>query len=313
MSSTTAQPALSVVIPTDTAKTLEPVVERLAAQTVADVVELVVVCPSAKRLGPLEGTGRLGAVQVCEHPLLPLGEARAAGVAAAAAPLVAIGETHAYPSADWAELLLRAFEDPWGIVVPAIRNGNPGGGVTSWSGFLIDYGRWATGHPAGEVADPPIYNAAFRRAPLLELAGRLGRLLEPGSTLVRELAAGGHRTYHEAEAHIEHLNISRARDWLYERYLGGRLLAAARRERWPRRRTLVYLAGSPLVPLVRIARSRPAFVEASRRSMVPLGTRPAAMLALVAWGLGEAAGYAFGGGRAEERMLEYELHKARWA
>ena len=56
-----------------------------------------------------------------------LPEARAAGVRAASAPIVFIGETHSYPQPGWAEALLTAFEGPWAAVVPAIGNANPNG------------------------------------------------------------------------------------------------------------------------------------------------------------------------------------------
>ena len=49
-----------------------------------------------------------------------LAPARAAGVRAASAPIVFIGETHIYPQPGWADALLAAFEEPWTAIVPAI-------------------------------------------------------------------------------------------------------------------------------------------------------------------------------------------------
>ena len=119
-------PRLSFVVPTDSFATIADVAERLAAQSVAEDIELVVVCRAASELGEHARVGAVS-VTVVEHPLLPLGEARAAGVRAAAAPVVAIGETHAFPAPGWGEHLIAAHDGPWSAVVPAITNANPDG------------------------------------------------------------------------------------------------------------------------------------------------------------------------------------------
>jgi hypothetical protein len=304
-------PRLSVVVPTDTFDTIRRLIRRLSALTIAGQVELVVVCPDERDLGAID-VGALYSVKIVEHVLLPLGDARAAGVRAADASIVVIGETHAFPTEGWADALVRAHDEPWAIVVPAVVNGNPSGGVTSWSSFLIDYGRWAPGGAAGETSDPPVYNAAFKRDLLLPFGERLGVLLDPGSTLPVELEASGRRAYYEPHAQIEHLNLARWGPWLHERFLGGRMLAGARRARWSRRRTLVYAIGAPLIPFVLVYRTR-AIGRGASAAPAPGRTRAAIVVACVAWAVGEGVGYVTGVGSAELPMLEYELHKARYA
>jgi hypothetical protein len=303
---------LSIVLATDGFASIRHVAAQLVAQTVAADLELVVVCPSAAALGlPESGLDPLGAVRVVEHPLLPLGEARAAGVRAAVAPIVAIAETHAFPAPAWAEHLLEAHSRGWAVVMPSVANANPHRAL-SWSSYLIDYGAWAPGGRAREIQHPPQYHTAVRTALLLELDDRLAELVTPGSTLADELRSRGHRFYHEPRARIEHLNLARRRAWAEERFLGGRLLGAARRDRWPLARTIVYAAGSPLIPFVRFVRTRPALQRAARAGVLPRGTRSAIVLACVVWAAGEVVGYLAGRGNAEARMLEYELHKDRY-
>jgi hypothetical protein len=304
-------PRLSFIVPTNSYATIADVAERLAAQSIAEEIEIVVVCPSASELDGYERVGAMR-VTVVEHPLLPLGEARAAGVRAAAAPVVAIGETHAFPAPGWGEHLIAAHEGPWAAVVPAITNANPEGGAASWSSFLIDYGRWAYGDRAHEIDDPPSYNASFKKNHLMELGDDLGRLLEPGNELPRQLRKRGHRSYYEPKARIEHLNLTRRGDWLYERFLGGRLLGSARRAHWPAARTLLYVVGSPLIPVIGLARARHALAAAGRNGGLPAHTRAAVVLACVLFGAGELVGYVAGRGHAEADMLEYELHKVRY-
>ena len=301
---------LSFVVVTDSFDTIAPLVEHLVAQTIAAEIELVAACPST--IAAPERSVEPLAFKSVLHPLLPLGEARAAAVRASSAPVVAVGETHSFPAPDWAERMLRAHDGPWAAVVPAIENANPEGGVASWSSFLIDYGHFMVGGTGHEVSEPPPYNVVFKREVLLSFGRQLGDLLEPGSALGQELRGQGHHSYYEPRARLDHLNVATRRAWLHERFLGGRLLGARRRGRWPLARTMAYVAGSPLIPLVRLLRTRNALTAATHAGHLPPHTGLAVMLACVLWGFGELVGYVAGGGGAEGEMVEYELHKARY-
>src|SRR5262249_38990288 len=108
------------------------------------------------------------------------------------------------------------------------------------------------------------------------------------------------------------VNLARRTAWLHERFLGGRLLGAARRSAWPMPRTLLYIGGTPLVPLVRYLRTRPAFKRAARSGSLPPHTHLAIVGACIVWAAGELTGYVAGAGDARAAMLEYELHKAQY-
>lgn len=307
------QPRLSVVVLTDSFATIREVVDRLLAQTVADQVELVVVTPS-RHLADLPSTGleRLAGVRVVEHPLLPLGPARAAGVRASRGDVVVLGETHTFAAPQWAERHLAAHEGPWAAVAPGVGNANPGG-AWSWAIFLQDYGRWPPGVPAGEIDEPPTHNTSYKRAPLLALDDSLDELLRRGGDIHAMLRRDGYRLYAEPGARIDHLNVTAPRAWIVERVYAGRLFAAARSEGWPARRRLAYAAASPLIAFVVYARAaRAVGVHASYATM-PRGVRALLGLGSLLWAAGEGLGYASGYGRSEERMLEYEMHKARYA
>ena len=58
------------------------------------------------------------AFRVVEHDPMQLPAARAAGVRAAGAPVVFVGETHTYPHERWAEALIAAHEHAWTAVTP---------------------------------------------------------------------------------------------------------------------------------------------------------------------------------------------------
>lgn len=309
------QPALSVILTTDGFETIRPVVECLRRQTVQHRIELVIVAPPGEALPPEDGgTEGFAAVQVVRVPdVETFGAGRAAGVRAATAPIVVIGETHTYAHPGWAEALIEAHASSWAIVVPGLGNANPSGAL-SWAVFLLDYGRWMAGLPAGETDLAPTHNSCFKREMLLELGPALDTALAHGDEMARYCRSRGHRAYHQPAARIDHLNISQPGPWLEERFLAGLLIGGRRAARWPWRTRLLYFLGSPLIPPLLLFRLRHALRLALRQTRLPAGTVPAILAGLVAWGVGEAWGYLRGARQSETvQMTEYELHKVRYA
>jgi hypothetical protein len=307
-------PRMSYVLVTDGFETIRSVVDRLREQTVRGQLELVLVAPSEEAVatggGEFEGFGSVRVVPV-DAPLA-LGDARAAGVRAASAPVVFIGETHSFPHDRLAEALLEAHDGSWAVVVPGFGNVNPDD-VLSWAGFLSDYGAWVAELPAGEMDYAPIYNASYRRSVLLELGDALGSALSQGDEMLIALREGEHRIYFEPAARIDHLNLSRPTAYVRERYGSGVLIAGERARRWPWRRRLLYLAGAPLLPAVYLSRVVSGVRTVRRSTRLPLGTSAAVLLGCVAKAAGEMTGYALGPRpAAEPRMAEYELHKAAY-
>jgi hypothetical protein len=309
------RPTISVILTTDRYETIRSVVDCLGRQTVTAQVELVILVSDLSSIDPNEaGFNRFAAVRVVEiGPIERFAEARAAGVRAASAPIVVIGETHSYPHPGWAEALVEAHKGPWAIVAPGFGNANPGGAL-SWAIFLLDYGRWLGGLPPGEISMAPTHNAAYKRELLLQLGSGLEAVLAHGDLITEHFDAQGHYRYFEPAARIDHLNISRPGPWLHERFLFGRLIAGRRMQRWPWPKRLMYLVGSPLIPAVVLSRLRKGLNEARRQVRLPAGTFPAIFVAAFVSAIGEAVGYALGAGRhAEQWMTEYELHKVRYA
>ncbi len=303
---------LAVVLATDSDATIRPVINRLRRQTVRDRVEVVLVAPAGagvtRTLGALhEDFARVQLVEV--DSIAPLAAARAAGIRAATAPVVFVGETHTFPHPGWAEALIAAHRGPWAAVAPAFGNANPKGAL-SWAGFLSDYGRWVDGLPAGEIGEVPLYNASYRRAILLELGDRLEPALAHGDELPVGMRARGHRVYFEPAARIDHANVARPAAWLVERFAAGVLIASHRSRTWPLSRRLAYVAGAALIPAVLVWRVLPGVRVTARRHPLPAGTIAAIVAGAIVKAIGELVGYA-GGGTAscEMRMHEYEVHK----
>jgi hypothetical protein len=304
------RPALSVVVPTDRFETARAVVEALSAQTVAERIELVMVVPS-----PGDGNGdpalewmTFHSVRLVEQdPLAPYTEARARGVEAAGADLVAFTETHSFPAPGWAEALIATQRGPWVAVGPEVENENPEP-LVSRVGMLINYGPWAAPAKPGPVEHVPGHNSCYERAALLGYGPRLARMLEAESVLHWDLRRRGRRLYLQPAARVRHRNLGLLRPAIDEHFHGSRSFAAARAAGWAPPRRLVYALACPLLPAIRLARVlRPG--RGRRYARPPLRALPPLLILLAAAAAGELAGYLTGTGNSLDRLTHYEIDK----
>lgn len=305
-------PALSVVLPTDTWETIRTVVERLRRQTVATAIEVVLVVPSEGDAGldRMDRGGFARVVVVAHGSIAPLAGARAAGVRAATAPLVFIGETHSYPHRGWAAAVLAAAErGPYAAIVPAFGNANPGGAL-SWAAFFSDYGAWVEGRPAGEIEDIPTFNSVYRRSTLLELGDRLELALAHGDELNVYLRTRGHRAIFEPAARLDHVNIAQPAAWLWERLICGWMIGGNRGRRWTWMRRIAYAGAWPAIAVVLAARILPIPRPAADGRRAPVGTSLLMVAGTWLKAIGEAIGYLLGPSeRVEIAADELEVHR----
>jgi hypothetical protein len=309
-----AEPLLSFVLVTDTYETIRPVVRALAAQTAAEGLEVVLVGPRATPVRPDPDDIAVFACHrvVAVESILPLAPARAAGVRAATAPLVNVGETHAFHHPGFVAATLAAFEGPWTAVVPGFHNGNPGN-TLSWANFVLDYARWSFALPPAEIDFLPAYNTTFTRAFLLGLGDGLDEVFGIAHDVGVDLHAGGHRVWFEPAAGIAHVNVSRPTTWFRERFLLARSQAATRAAAWTPAWRAAYILGSPLIPVILFARFARGLGVLRRRRRLPRLTLPAAAIGLVVWTLGEVTGFTLGASsRHHLGAEEYEVHKLRY-
>jgi len=313
MTATVSTPHLSVVLATDAYDTIRPVLSALRRQTCAAEIEPIIVLlgrgATAVRSEDLSPFPRAKVVRSVDH----LPEARAAGIRAASAPIVFVGETHTYPQRGWAEALLTAFNGPWAAVVPAIDNANPTG-AASWASYLFDYGTWGPNRQSGEISDPLIYNTAYRREVLLSIGEGLAAALDPsGETLWPLLWSRGHRAALASDARILHLNVGTFRTLIHEKFCVGVVLGTHRSARWSPLRRLLYFVGSPLIPLVlfgRVLRRARYWPSGALRASAIGGV----LIAAIAKAAGEATAYA--GVRvpaAAATLHDMEIRKVQYA
>ena len=308
---------LSIVLATDAYETLRPVIASLRRQVDREHLEVVIIAP-LESLGrvdssQLEGFGAVRVVAVSAPLSLP--RARAAGVRAASAPIVFVGETHCFPEPDMCNRLLAGFTDErCAAVVPAILNANPTTAL-SWASYLTDYGGWGPGRTSGQLEQALKYNGAYRRDVLLELGDRLADLLDANNEeLWPILHRQGYHSRFDRDARANHVNATNLRVMLQIRFFTGALIGAQRARRWTWLRRLMYVVGSPLIPGVLVWRARSNIRFGAPGQRLPLGTTLGISVGALTKAIGEVLGYlGFTPRSAESGLTRNELHKLRYA
>ncbi len=302
-----------VVITPDTYATVRKTIRHLRVQNVCQQLELVIVAPKASDLSLAEsavnGFNGYKIVEV-EH-MRSTARARAAGVLAATAPIVAFAEDHAFPGPGWAESFIQRHREGWAAVGPVIANANPRS-ATSWANLLIEYAPWLEGAPGGQREHLPGHNSSYKRELLLAYGEELESMLDAESVLQWDLRARGHRLYLEPKARTFHQNFSVHASSLPLRFNGGRLFASARARPWPAWRRAMFTVAAPLIPAVRFLRiTRALFAPGRPRRLLPR-VLPALAVGLVFDGAGEMIGYALGPGSAMVKLSDMEFHRERY-
>ncbi len=309
------EPALSVILTTRGG--WEPVARTLrylGEQTISERIELVLVLlDGAPPQGePPEADGRLAGHRFVPAPeARSVAEANSAGVRHARAPIVALGEDHAFPEPGWAEALVARHEEPWAVVGPVVRNANPDT-IVSWADYVLSYAPFAVGQPGGDVATAPGHNSSYKRAILERQGEDLSGALAAEWVFHMRLREEGERVYLEPRAVIAHVNFSRLRPFVVHAFRGGRSHAATRALSWSAARRLVYSLGCAVLPALRLYRVSRTLPRELRR-LVPALAIPVALAGLVVDAAGQAVGFARSDpAHIHGDLLALELERVRY-
>ncbi|MGH7232202.1 MAG: glycosyltransferase family 2 protein [Nitrospiraceae bacterium] len=306
-------PDLSVILVTpDCYETIRRTVKHLRAQAACDRLEVVIVtsAPDMLNLDETEMSRFLAYQVVSIDRIHSIASANAAGVRRARAPVVALGEDHAFPAPGWADALLAAHRRPWAVVGPAIRNANPDS-VVSWADLLIAYAPWVHPAPAGPRDHLPGHNSSYKRDILLSYGSDMETMLDAESVLHWDLRAKGHQLYLEPDAQIFHMNFGRLASWLPAQYYSGRVFAASRAQGWRPLQRLLYALAGPLIPMIRFRRILSQVRQSACWKQLPRGVMPLLGLGLVVSACGEMIGYVAGVGQSKPKLAAFEFHRVR--
>jgi hypothetical protein len=307
----TREPRLSVYsIGSRSAADCSLVVSEMLRQTVRDDIELIIVTPDAAGLDPT----LLGPFACWRILLVPevseCGPAMAAAVRAARAPWVVYAEEHSYFAEDWAERLLAAHDRGYQAVGFAMANANPQR-LVSWAHLYGQFSGVVEPAEAGERDFLAGHHVSYGRDFFLEnYADTLVAAMEDESALFIDLRARGVPMYLAGDALSRHINISRLTSYLAMDYVGQRSFAGTRAllGRWSLLRRLVYAAGMPLAPLVRMRRILRDVRRTSREQLLPQILAPIGA-ALVCGMVGEMVGYIAGPGSSARQKVDKELQR----
>ncbi len=305
-------PEMSVVIVTpDDYRVIKRTIRFLRGQTVRDRLELVIGAPSRTKLdlveSDLDGFHSYKIVEVGEVRILT--DAKVATVAAASAPIVAFAEDHCYPEPGWAEALIVAHRGEHAAVGPLMKNANPATSL-SWAGLFLHYGCCIRPDRSGRCTNLPWHNTSYKRRLLLEYGSELSSMLIVEGILFDDLRAKGHTIHFEPAAQTNHMNISILSSWVRHAFWGGRLFGAMRasKSKWPLWKRLIYIAGSPLIPVMRLYKTVCTAQEIGKGALLPGMIFPV-LAGLLPHVVGEVAGYALGAGPAAERYSYFEMKR----
>ena len=221
---------------------------------------------------------------------------RAAGIASATSPIVAMTTEGSAPGAGWYAALLRAHADRPDAVGGAIENGSTGR-LIDWAVFLCEYGRYMTPLPPEPRSDLPGQNVSYSRAALASI----GDLVERGTWEPLwhwRLAAGGARLVRDGSLVVILRKRFTFSGFVRERFDYGRSFAAQRTADAPAARRALFAAGCLVLPLVVLARMLRDLLPKRRHRSELLRSLPYLAIFACVWAAGEAVGYAAGAGHA---------------
>lgn len=303
---------MSVVIFTpDSYRIIRRTIKYLSAQTVKNRLEILIGAPSRENLDLIEADlAEFHSYKVIEvGEIRTMTDAKVAVVAHASAPIVAFAEDHCFPEPKWAEALIASHDKGYAAVGPLMKNANPATSL-SWAGFLLHYGCCVQPTFSEECTNLPWHNTSYKRELLLEYGYGLASMLIVEGILFDDLRAKGHTLHFEPSAQTNHVNISILPSWVRHAFWGGRLFGAmrAQKKHWSFWRRLIYIAGAPLIPIIRLERTVKRIREVGEASRL-WKIIPAVLAGLLPHATGEAVGYAFGLGHAAEHYSVLEMKR----
>lgn len=309
------QPELSVVIVIGDPGTrggLERTMQSLLAQCKFPSMEVVIVDCSQPGSPPLKGSDHENVTTVkMPRNTTTMAEARAEGVRAAKAPIVAFLDEHSFALAGWAEALIEAHQGTWAGVGGEIYNMSSAIGASDPI-YLMGHGRWLPPAKRGEVDLLPSHDTCYKRKILMEYDEDLALLLMAEPVLMWKLRQDGHKLFLEPRVKSAHGYTVNPLT-LVAFYTWNRCFAYARAEAfdWPAWKRVVHALATPIVPLARSFQLFRLLTKSPARLWVFATGLPFILLAQYGAAVGEAMGFLFGKGKAEILFTQSHLRGLR--
>lgn len=305
--------SLSVVIVVgDCTDRVDRILAKLAMQSVADQMEIIMLDAAEDRTPKLHIPSELEVRCIKVDRSMVLGKARFEGTRCAKAPIVAYLEDHCYPLPGWAEALIESHQGPWTAVGYSFTNASPDTYLNR-STFFAEYGHWIDPTPGGPTDRLPGVNTSYKRETLLSLGDPLAELLEFDFNLHETLRKRGHQFYIEPRARVTHECYASFLRLLYIHFCFCRLQAVKRAEAncWDHRMRLAAGLIAPFaLPLLQLLRTVRSFRNHNRLSKLLLYI-PTIYIIYQSDALGESLGHLIGAGESFHTFALRDLNSAR--
>ena len=295
-------------------KSVEKTLGYLAGQTIAERLEIIIVCPYLDKLEPDESMLMPFAgykyVEIGEFN--STGKCMAAGFLNSSSPIVAYCEEHSYPEPDWAEIITQRHIESWAAVGWSVSNYNPDS-LVSWVSLYTDFGKFVEPRKSYQSSYLPSHHISYKKEILQDFSLNLGNLLENEAVFLRILRSNNYLLYFEADAISYHANLSKINSFLKSEYLGGIQFAGSlvKHEGWNFQKRVASALFTPFRPLTRM----PIFVrnlyQTGRIRQLLLPAIPVFLVGHIAGAIGEFIGYLFGVGDSSLKRLDIELRRYR--
>jgi hypothetical protein len=218
-----------------------------------------------------------------------LDELRARGLAVAKGKILALLEDHDRADRVWARTLVENHKQPYAAVGGSMENEIDR--AVNWAVYFSDFGRYQNPLVAGPSNFLTDANVSYKREVLDEIRD-LWKDSFHETTVNDFLVQRGKTLWLAPEAivfqHRENLNLSRA---IKERYVWGRSFAGTRSRQVPASKRLMFLAFSPVLPIILLARKTRAILQKKRLLSEFMKAFPYLTLLTFFWSLGEFTGY----------------------
>ena len=179
-----------------------------------------------------------------------------------------------------------------------------------WASLAVEYGPFLDCSVAGETDFLPGHNSSYKREALLQFGDSLADMLEAEWVMQVDLRARGFTFWLDPSIEVEHLNYSRSDRSLKLQFLSGWMFASSRSASWPIAKRAVYALSFPAIVLWRSIAVTGQILRAPSARPNALRSFPMIVFLLLASGVGEGIGYAFGacGQRNSLALMEF----GRW-